>query len=611
MLQAALRYAALDEWHVFPCSRDKNPLVKSDTPGEGGLNLATRDMDKIRAWWTKWGDASIGINLGLSGLAVIDVDGPEGQAALDALKLPPTREVTTGRDGGGTHHYYRIPAGSQVDTLYLPPELELRSSGAYVIAPPSVHASGRVYTANDAEIQILNGDAIARLRSIAKPNGKAPPIPAEIPSGDRNAILTSLAGTMRRRGASEAAILAALKQENTDRCKPPLPDDEVAAIARSIARKPPSEKPDTTRETPIPRGPDPTLPDDLAKYVRRFVVLGMHELVAVVLWIVHTHAIDACDTTGYLNVTSPEKASGKTRLLEVLEFLVRDSWLAASTTAAALVRKVDHDSPTLLLDEVDALMKGDKERAEAIRGILNAGYRRSGKCTTCIGQGKDITFRDWRVFGAKALTGIGGLHDTLASRCIPIALKKRRDDEHIERFREREQRAPATELHDRAASWVAEHFDELQAARPELPDDLSDRASDIWEPLLAIADVFGADWPALARVAAARLANGGNGDDDSKGVELLRDIRTVFNGHERLWTGDLLARLIAIDEAPWGDLYGKRLDAASLARRLKGYKVKSKDLRIGSDVKKGFERAAFEDAWARYLPAQEAPDAAL
>jgi hypothetical protein len=310
---------------------------------------------------------------------------------------------------------------------------------------------------------------------------------------------------------------------------------------------------------------DDNLLDDLARYVRRFVVIGEHELIAVVLWIMHTHAIDATDATGYLNVTSPEKASGKTRLLEVLELLVRDAWLAASTSAAALTRKVDQDSPTLLLDEVDAMMKGDKDRAETVRGILNAGHRRSGKCTTCIGQGKDITFRDWHVFGAKALTGIGGLHDTLASRCIPISLKKRRDDEHIERFREREQREDATALRDRAASWVVDHFDDLIAARPDLPDELSDRAQDIWEPLLAIADAFGGTWPALGRIAAKRLASGGNGDDDSRGVELLRDIRTVFAGRERLWTSELIAGLVAIDEAPWGDLRGKRLDANGLA----------------------------------------------
>ena len=286
----------------------------------------------------------------------------------------------------------------------------------------------------------------------------------------------------------------------------------------------------------------------------------------------------------------------------MLEYVVCDGWMAASTTTAALIRKIDAERPTLLLDEVDAMMKGDTERAEAVRGILNAGYRRSCKATTCVGQGAAISTKDWHLFGAKALTGLGGLHDTLASRCIPISLKRRKADETVEKHREREQEAPARALNTQVAAWVVDHFDELVGARPALPDDLSDRAADIWEPLLAIADVVGGSWPSRGRATARHLASGGNGDDDSKGVELLRDIRTVFSDRERIWTSELIAGLLALDEAPWRDLFGgKQLDVAGLGRRLKNYKIKSKDIRIGEPVKKGFEREQFVDAWARYL----------
>lgn len=345
--------------------------------------------------------------------------------------------------------------------------------------------------------------------------------------------------------------------------------------------------------------------DDLAAYIRRFVVLGDDELAAVALWIVHAHAIDAAESTGYLNLSSPEKESGKTRLLEVISHLVPQPWLAASISAAVLVRKVDEEKPTLLLDEVDALMKGDKERAEAIRGILNAGYRRSGMATLCVVKGGSVGYQDFHVFGAKALTGLGGLHDTLASRCIPIKLKRRRPEEPVERFRERQQRGPATVLHDRALSWAVDHMADLVGAWPVLPEELSDRAQDVWEPLLAIADLAGGEWPARARGVATRLASGGGGDDDSRNVELLRDIRGVFGTRERMTTKDLLDALVGIEEAPWRDLFGKQLDANALGKRLKGYQVKSKDLRTENGTKKGFEREAFADAWSRYLPAEE------
>ena len=61
-----------------------------------------------------------------------------------------------------------------------------------------------------------------------------------IPSGERNGTLTSVAGSMRRRGLGEAEILAALEVTNTARCKPPLPNDELERIAGSVARYPPA-----------------------------------------------------------------------------------------------------------------------------------------------------------------------------------------------------------------------------------------------------------------------------------------------------------------------------------------------------------------------------------
>lgn len=61
-----------------------------------------------------------------------------------------------------------------------------------------------------------------------------------IPEGKRNVTLASLAGTMRRRGMTADEIEAALFVINRNRCMPPLPDNEIRSIARSIAKYPPS-----------------------------------------------------------------------------------------------------------------------------------------------------------------------------------------------------------------------------------------------------------------------------------------------------------------------------------------------------------------------------------
>ncbi len=82
----------------------------------------------------------------------------------------------------------------------------------------------------------------------------APPVEDVIPEGQRNPALSSLAGTMRRRGMTPGEIAVALAEVNRNRCRPPLPDDEVERIARSISRyAPAAEAPgDTPHDTPAP-----------------------------------------------------------------------------------------------------------------------------------------------------------------------------------------------------------------------------------------------------------------------------------------------------------------------------------------------------------------------
>ena len=112
--------------------------------------------------------------------------------------------------------------------------------------------------------------------------------------------------------------------------------------------------------------------DGVRAMITKYVVLTDPQADAVTLWTAHTHAIDAADTTPYENVNSAEKQSGKTRLLEVQELLVRKPWKSDHASAAALYRKVEKDCPTLLLDESDAAFKGDKEHAETLRGVPTA-----------------------------------------------------------------------------------------------------------------------------------------------------------------------------------------------------------------------------------------------
>jgi hypothetical protein len=345
--------------------------------------------------------------------------------------------------------------------------------------------------------------------------------------------------------------------------------------------------------------------DGLVAFIRRFVALSYVQAVMVALWVVHTHAIGAADCTPYLHLTSAEKRSGKTRLLEVLTPLVARPWFTGRVSAAVLVRKTAEEQPSLLLDESDAAFKGDKEYAEALRGILNAGFRRGGVTSLCVGQGANLSYRDFPVFSPKAIAGIGKLPGTIADRAIPIELRRRAPGEYVERFRQRKVEPDAIPLHGAAAAWAEANIEALAEAEPELPDELDDRAQDIVEPLLAIAEAVGGEWPERARRAAVALLTGEHRDDaESLGVRLLQDIREVFDeeGKDRLSTSTILEKLHEADEAPWGLLRGEPLDARGLARLLKPYGIAPKKLREGDQTFKGYQRAFFEDTWSRYLP---------
>jgi len=368
-------------------------------------------------------------------------------------------------------------------------------------------------------------------------------------------------------------------------------------------------------ESPEPEKPESLsdLLDELVTFIHRFVVLNDDQAIACALWVAHTHVLDASDQTPYLWVTAPEKRCGKTRLLEVLALLVARPWLTGRTSPAAMVRKIDQERPTLLLDESDAAFQGDKDYAELLRGLLNTGHKSNGKYSACVGQGANISFRDFSTFSPKAIAGIGQLPDTVADRAIPIRLQRKAGSEKVERFRERKVRPQADPLSSRLQLWAGRSVALLSDAEPELPEQMSDRAQDGAEPLLAIADAAGGEWPQRARQALVALFQGGTPDDDSLGVRLLSDSRAIFDSLavDRVSSADLCNALKELDEGPWKDLYkGKGLSLRDLARRLNPFGVISGSIRLNDGrTPKGYYRSSFETAWQRYCPRSTAGSA--
>ena len=365
------------------------------------------------------------------------------------------------------------------------------------------------------------------------------------------------------------------------------------------------------------RNPPPTPPgapddpaqllDDLRSFIARFVAFPLPAaLDAVVLWAAHTHMAEHFHTSPRLALLSPEPSSGKTRVLEVLQTLVPNSMFSFSASPAAIFRKLAQGPHTLLFDEVDAIFtkRGKDDGNEDLRALLNVGYRRGATIPRCVGPQHDV--RDFAVFAPTALAGLGDLPDTIMSRSVIIRMRRRAPNEHVAQFRLRMHASEGAALCERLAAWAGEVGAEVGAAWPDLPSGVVDRDAEVWEPLIAVADAAGGHWPATARAACVESLKVAADREVSLGVRLLGDLRVVFGERDAMGTTAILEVLNEMREAPWGDLYGKKMEPRTLARMLKRYGVSSVKVKVDKRSVNGYRREHLWDAWARYLPADTA-----
>lgn len=241
---AALHLASLG-FRVFPLrERGKVPFA-----GSNGSKDATTDADQIRAWWTMQPDANIGIATG-EGVCVLDLDTPEAMALVKSRGLP---ETVSAKTAHGNHLYFKGTLRSLVGVL---PGVDTRGEGGYVVAPPSVHESGAVYTWEDSPEHVALADVPPWLvaQCTRSPAVSAPAMADAVIEGGRNSALASLAGTIRRRGIEEGLLFEMLRSANDRLCRPPLDEKEVQKIARSVAAYPSAEPLPTTGPSVVAGG---------------------------------------------------------------------------------------------------------------------------------------------------------------------------------------------------------------------------------------------------------------------------------------------------------------------------------------------------------------------
>ena len=360
-----------------------------------------------------------------------------------------------------------------------------------------------------------------------------------------------------------------------------------------------------------PKTPAMEMLASIVSFLHKYLVCSEHQLTILALWIVHTWCYDAFPSSIYLDVRSPESQSGKSLLLDLLELVCasadringgepREIWYKLvgleSHKQNDKNKKDEPLSATMLFDDCHHTF-GPSER-QPLLAWFNSGSRRRSVYTV---GGEQYSF-----FCPKAFAGNASLPRSLASRCIPILLRRKRPSDAVARFDFHTACDETVKLRRQLEQWANDNLELLGKASRNAPDKLPSyltaREQDCAEPLLHIANRIGGPWPERTRTAIQALLKLTSA---SIPIELLADIRLIFafkQNPEYLTTADLFSILASLDFRPWCR-WSSGAAGNKIGCLLNPFEIKSRNLRLPDDkVLKGYLFKDFHDVWERYLP---------
>ena len=337
------------------------------------------------------------------------------------------------------------------------------------------------------------------------------------------------------------------------------------------------------------------------------------EPIVLTNWVVSTWAYECFMHTPYIHIYSPDKRCGKSLLLDILSELCKKS-LKTSQPSSAIYRWIQENKGTLFIDEIDTLNREDRSE---FYGILNQGFSsRSGGVLKMVGNNHTPTTFD--VYCPKLFSGIGAdnLTDTLRDRSIPIELQRKTEEVKTRRligtqpFYELEMVAIGLEQLDFDVEdnpyWSEDDMLEVLDILSQTNKD--DRAVDICIPIVTIASMGSPEWLEQTINACNNLTQRDT-EEQSWEIELLglcKKIMFLQTGKTNIQSRELAIAINDFDESRfvnWNN--GNGINPSNVARALRSYGIKSKSIRQGTDVSKGYEWNDFLDAFDRYLPKDE------
>jgi putative DNA primase/helicase len=342
---------------------------------------------------------------------------------------------------------------------------------------------------------------------------------------------------------------------------------------------------------------------DIEARILHHLAMPKHLALVTALWIgqswIHEHAT----YSPILFITSPERDSGKSTLAGVIAFLVRRSLLSVGISAAALYRSIEKWHPSFVIDEADEAFVDNPD----LRQVINSGWTRGQGVTKCDPDTHEP--RVYSTFCAKAIALKGKkAPDTILSRAIFVTMKRRTRAEPVADFAHVDDDG-FRRLRSNLARWAADNGAALGLATPAMPDGFMNRTAANWKLMFAIADSLGGDAGDRAREAARRIL--GVTDATSAGVALLQDIKSHFDRStlDYVTSKARIADLTADPEKQWAEWSrGKAITEKGVAGLLHEFRIVSKSVGPHAEAK-GYRKADFDDAWARYLPSEEPQEA--
>jgi hypothetical protein len=339
----------------------------------------------------------------------------------------------------------------------------------------------------------------------------------------------------------------------------------------------------------------------VAEFLTDYVSLPEMTPLVIAAWVTAAWMLPAWDRFPHLCISSPEKRSGKTRLLELLNLIVPKPLFTSNISPAALYRTIEKTRPTLLFDEAQSLSRPGSEAGEVMKEILNAGIGKDSKVVRC--QGKNHEAKEFSIYSPKVFAMIGYPDGVLADRSLPVPMRRKTDTDEVQRYRSRTIEPRGHEIRDQLKAWSEENSEYAALLYDALePFDIeNDRMAELLLPLQCVLRIEGGEgMETLERYAFSLDERDKQKETQSPSIQLLVACREIMKDAKFIPTAELIEHLVSREEEPWQNWNrGAGLNPESLAKLLRPYGIKAnpdKRRKI-----RGYYVADFADAWKRYL----------